>query len=670
MPILAFFIRGGSMNQIKIDQFLDFRFISNLQTNCSQNRLAFLVAKSNIKKNEYVYDLWKSDGLKHHKCVSLKNKSSYLFETDHTLLFAYEKSKAEEKKAKEEKVSFYYRYYLSDGRVEKAYEFPFPGTILNVLNNQLLLKASLTSKQHHLYLDDKDERKKFIKEDKDAKLYEDINEIPFYFNGTGHIANIRNQLFLYDIQSKTIKPLVDSDFNVGIVKVSDDLKKIYYTGSQTTGIKRLTTHIFCYHMDTHETEILYHEDDFSVTNMYLVNGSIIMAGTDMKDFGINQNPDFFILKHKKLELLTIYRGSIGNSVGSDVRLGDSKKDVVVKDKLYFVSTVDDHCEIHSLDLNGTIKMDFQFNGAIDGLIYMNNQFYIVGQYRQKLQEIYQLHLIENKQLQLTRFNQSIMKNKHIATPKEIIVKGLNHVVKGFVLYPKDYDAKSTYPAILNIHGGPKTVYGKVYYHEMQYWANQGYFVCYANPRGSDGKGDAFADIRGKYGTIDYDDLMMFTDHVIQKIPQINTKQFFVTGGSYGGFMTNWIVGHNDRFKAAATQRSISNWLSFHGTSDIGFYFSKDQTAGHPMTDMDLLYEQSPIKYTKNVKTPLLFIHSDQDYRCPIEQAMQFYTLLKEQGLDTKFIWFKGETHELSRSGKPQARIKRLSDITTWFETHK
>lgn len=658
------------MNAIKINQFLDFKFISNIVTNESQNHLTFLVAKANQKKNEYNYDLWVSDGLKHHKCVSLKSKSSYIFETNETLLFAYEKSKAEEKKVKEEKYSIYYRYFLEDGRIEKAYEFSFPATIIKVLKGSLLLKATLTSKQHHFYLDQKEERKKFIKEDKDSKLYEDISEIPFYFNGLGHTANQRNQILLYDIALKTIKPLVDSDFNVGIVKVSTDQNRIYYTGSQATGIKRLTTHIFCYHVSSKETDILYHEDNFSVSNLYVFNDEIIVAGSDMKDFGINQNPDFFTLRHKKLELLTIYRGSIGNSVGSDVRLGDSKKDVIVDDKLYFVSTVDDHCEIHTLDLNGTIKMEFQFNGSIDGLVYMNHQFYIVGQYRQKLQEIYQLHLIENKQLQLTRFNMSVMKNKYIATPKEIIVKGPNHVVKGFILYPKDFDPNQSYPAILDIHGGPKTVYGKVYYHEMQYWANQGYFVFFANPRGSDGKGDAFADIRGKYGTIDYDDLMMFTDMVLAKTPQINKKQTFVTGGSYGGFMTNWIVGHTHRFKAAATQRSISNWLSFHGTSDIGFYFSKDQTAGHPLTDMDLLYEQSPIKYTKNVKTPLLFIHSDQDYRCPIEQAMQFFTLLKEQGVETKFIWFKGETHELSRSGKPQARIKRLHEITSWFETYK
>jgi len=667
---LAFFFRGEKMNTLRLDHFLDFRFLSGLQTNDAKNQLCFLVAKANEKKNDYAYDLWQSDGMKHRKLISLKNKGSYLFESDDTLLINFQKTKTEEKKVKEEKMSIYYRYDLNTQKLEHAYTFNFPATIIKVLNQKLLLKATLTSDEHHLYLDTPEQRKKWLAESKKQKAYEDINEIPFYFNGQGHVANQRQQLFLYDIETKTVKSLVDSGFNVGIVKVTDDLKKIIYTGSEMKGIKRLTTHVFSYNLETKETEILYHEDDCSIQNLYLIADRIIVAGTDMKDFGINQNPDFFVLQHKKLELLTIYRGTIGNTVGSDVRLGDSAKDVIIGNKLYFVSTVDDHCQIHSLNLDGSIKMEFQFNGAIDGLIYANNQFYAIGQYRQKLQEFYQLNLQENRLLQMSRFNQNVLKNVDVSTPKEILYKDISHVVKGFILYPKDFDEKKKYPLILDIHGGPKTVYGKVYYHEMQYWANQGYFVCYANPRGSDGKGDAFADIRGKYGTIDYDDLMKFTDLVIEKTPQIDTEQCFVTGGSYGGFMTNWIVGHTNRFRAAVTQRSISNWLSFHGTSDIGFYFSKDQTDGHPLTDLDKLYEQSPIKYTKNVKTPLLFIHSDQDYRCPIEQAMQFYTLLKEQGTETKLVWFKGETHELSRSGKPQARIKRLTEITSWFELHK
>ena len=163
--------------------------------------------------------------------------------------------------------------------------------------------------------------------------------------------------------------------------------------------------------------------------------------------------------------------------------------------------------------------------------------------------------------------------------------------------------------------------------------------------------------------------MNFTDKVLKKYTKIDPNHVFVTGGSYGGFMTNWIVSHTDRFKAAATQRSISNWISFYGTSDIGFYFVKDQTKGHPTFSTDKLWEQSPIKYADQVKTPLLFIHSDEDYRCPIEQALQFYTILKENGIDTRFAWFKGENHDLSRSGRPQSRVKRLEEITNWFDKY-
>jgi dipeptidyl aminopeptidase/acylaminoacyl peptidase len=257
----------------------------------------------------------------------------------------------------------------------------------------------------------------------------------------------------------------------------------------------------------------------------------------------------------------------------------------------------------------------------------------------------------------------------VAKPRPLIVKKHGYEVKGFVLMPKEYNPKKKYPAILDIHGGPKTVYGQIYYHEMQVWASKGYLVFFANPTGSDGKGDLFSDIRGRYGEVDYEDLMDFTDLVIRKYP-VDKNNMFVTGGSYGGFMTNWIIGHTKRFKAAATQRSIANWLSFYGTSDIGYYFAKDQTGGHPIYDLEKLWIQSPIKYLDAMETPLLIIHSDLDYRCPIEQAMQLFSLLREKGVTTRFVWFKGETHELSRSGKPHARIKRLEEITNWFDQFK
>lgn len=657
---------GSQMERIKLDEFLNYKYISGLSANPSQTLISFVVAKAALKKNDYFYDLYYSDGKKHSKALSLKNKGGFIWESDDTLLFPLTKNKKEEKAVKE-KNTFYYRYTISKNKVEKAYEFTFPATIMKVLlNHKLLLQANLSKDQHHLYLDRDDSRKKYLEEEEKKALYEDINEIPFYSNGSGFTANLRNQLFIYDINDQSINTLVDNDFNVGKVKVSDDLKDIFYTGQQMTGIKQLTTHVYCYHIDKNETEILYHENDYSISSIYLLGKDIVVAGTDMKAYGINQNNDFFILKNKKLHLLKKFGASIGNSIGSDSRLGSSPQDLTVGNKLFFVSTVDDHNELLTLDTLGNLQPEYIFNGAIDGLCVMNHQLYVIGLYRQKLQEIYCLDLNKHEQKQITKFNQSSFKNLYVAKPKEFIVKYKSFEIKGWVLYPNDFNPNISYPAILDIHGGPKTVYGKVYFHEMQYWANEGYIVFFANPRGSDGKGDAFADIRGKYGTIDYEDLMAFTNLVLKKVPSINPQKMYVTGGSYGGFMTNWIVGQTNRFKAAATQRSISNWLSFHGTSDIGFYFSKDQTDGHPNLDTTKLWDQSPMKYALSIKTPLLFIHSDLDYRCPIEQAMQLYTIIKENGVHTKLVWFKSETHELSRSGKPQARIKRLTEITEWF----
>lgn len=658
---------GEHMDQIKLDQFLNYKFISGLSSNPSMTSMAFAIAKADLKKNDYRYELFASDGIKHKKVVSLKNKGSFLWESDQSLLFPLEKNKADAKKHKD-KYAVYYRYHLDSRLMEKAYEFSFPASIVKVLKDQkLLLTANLSREQHHLYLDSEDDRKAFLEQEKKTSLYEDISEIPFYFNGSGFTANLRKQLFIYDIACQKITNLVDTDFNVGNIVVSDDLKVIYYTGKQMTGIKQLTTDIYRYDVDLHQTETLYHDNEYSISNIYLVKNRLIAVATDMLAYGLNQNDDFYILRDKKLHLLKKYGQSVENSLGTDCKLGLSPKNIASGDKLFFVTTIDDHTELHSINLNGIEQPEYIFNGSIDGITVLNEKIYVIGLYKQKLQELYYLDVSHHEQKCISSFNQKSLKNLYVAKPKEIIVDLRSHKVKGWVLYPKDYNPNHSYPAILDIHGGPKTIYGKIFFHEMQYWANEGYVVFYSNPRGSDGKGDDFSDIRGKYGTIDYDDIMAFTDKVIQKVPSIDKQRMFVTGGSYGGFMTNWIVGQTNRFKAAATQRSISNWLTFHGTADIGFYFSQDQTAGHPSDDTTKLWNQSPMKYAKNIKTPLLFIHSDMDYRCPMEQAIQLYTIVKQNGVMSKLVWFKGETHELSRSGKPQGRIKRLEEITNWFK---
>ncbi|WP_243678728.1 prolyl oligopeptidase family serine peptidase [Vulcanisaeta distributa] len=202
--------------------------------------------------------------------------------------------------------------------------------------------------------------------------------------------------------------------------------------------------------------------------------------------------------------------------------------------------------------------------------------------------------------------------------------------------------------------------------------SEGFAVIFMNPRGgSDGYDEEFADIRGHYGERDYEDLMEGLDYVIRNYDFIDPNRLGVIGGSYGGFMTNWVITHTDRFRAAITDRSISNWVSFFGASDIGPYFANDQIGGGENRDFWTYLEsytaKSPIMYVKNVKTPLLIIHSLEDYRCWFEQAIQLYTALKYLGKEVRMVVFPGgENHDLSRFGKPNHRIVRLRAIVDWF----
>lgn len=222
---------------------------------------------------------------------------------------------------------------------------------------------------------------------------------------------------------------------------------------------------------------------------------------------------------------------------------------------------------------------------------------------------------------------------------------------------------------VQVHGGPHTNYGYGFYLEFQLLAAQGYTVVYGNPRGSSGYGADFAKAaQGRYGTVDADDVLAIA-RAARRAHADPDAPVHLTGGSYGGFMTNWLVTQTDLFRSAVTQRSISNWLSFYGTSDIGYHFAEQEVGGTPWSDLQRLWDQSPLKHVANVSTPLLIVHSDEDHRCPVEQAEQLFVALKRLGKETRLVRFPGEGHELSRSGRPDRRVARLDAIVRWFEAH-
>ncbi|GKU81714.1 S9 family peptidase [Niallia sp. NCCP-28] len=285
-------------------------------------------------------------------------------------------------------------------------------------------------------------------------------------------------------------------------------------------------------------------------------------------------------------------------------------------------------------------------------------------------DLFLLNLETGEVKQLTDINKQFAKEHEFAEAEAIQFQSDDEwELHGWLMKPIGFKTGETYPLILEIHGGPHAMYANTYFHEFQTLAANGFAVLYINPRGSFGYGQHFVDaVRGDYGNKDYEDIMAAVDYILANFDFIDETRLGVTGGSYGGFMTNWMIGHTNRFKAAVTQRSISNWISFYGVSDIGYYFSDWQLKAD-LTDVETLWKHSPLAYVEKIETPLLILHGEKDLRCPIEQAEQLFIALKKQKKTTKFIRFPESNHELSRSGKPSLRIERLNYIKNWFKEH-
>ncbi len=272
---------------------------------------------------------------------------------------------------------------------------------------------------------------------------------------------------------------------------------------------------------------------------------------------------------------------------------------------------------------------------------------------------------------ITSLNAELLNARYIAAPERVAYTGADGwTIEGWILKPRGFDPSTKWPLVLEIHGGPHGAYGHSFFHEFQLLAGRGYAVLYTNPRGSHAYGDAFVRACvGDWGGKDYDDLMAGIDHALG-LGWVDADRLYVTGGSYGGFMTNWIVGHTDRFKAAVTQRSISNNVSAFGTSDIGWHFWQYEMGdATPWRDGHKLVDRSPLTYVTRVDTPLLILHAEKDFRCPIEQAEQLFVALKVLGKEAAFVRYQEDTHELTRGGKPKNRIDHARRIADWFDAH-
>lgn len=651
------------MEKLKISDLLDYKFLSGIVASPSGKKAAFLVKQANKEKNSYDSWAYIADFCtgEVRKLTSFGAESHLLFDSENTLLFSSVRKHEDKAKDGKEKTVFY-RLSLKGGEAERAFEIPYSvNDMKKMADGSYVFSATVDL--------NKPEDEDGLKEYQD---YHIIEELPYWENGAYFVSRFRNTLFTYQEEEGVCERVTAPLFAVSGFELSGE--NIVYTGVSYDQVLPMKNGMYGYDCRTKTTTEYVKDGDMHI-GLFGCCGEgrdlkVFFAGSTMDKYGSGQYPDLYVWENGKAALFAKHGNSVGSVPTGDISLGGGKKFLVKEGVPYFTSCARTRGPVLSAK-DGCVSAAVDFDGSVDCFCQVEGGFAMVGRTPGKLQEIYLYDSASNTYRQISDLNGAALKDRYVGELHPAGFTDSDGVdIDGWVILPKDYDPSKKYPAILDMHGGPRVAFGNTMFHEMQVFANNGYFVMLCNPRGGDGRGDEFADLREKYGTIDFQDFMEFVDHVCEQYPAIDTARIGVTGGSYGGWMTNWIIGHTDRFAAAVSQRSFSNWLSDFGCSEIGFSFDVNENGGKtPWTAPKELWERSPVAYADRVKTPTMFIHSLKDYNCPLSEGMQMFAAIKYHGVPSKAVLFEGENHELSRSGKPLHRMRRLKEMNDWFDLY-
>ncbi|MCL1996374.1 MAG: S9 family peptidase [Defluviitaleaceae bacterium] len=657
---------------IKIDEFKNFTFLNRLKYSPDGTKSAVVGSKASFV-NDYHKTIFVDKGEGYFPLTSVIGKvGSYIWLCDEHILFAETRcKKAKEKIEKGHELTAFQKIGVSGG--EAIWQFNIPAVVESIESlpkDTFLVKTLFDNTRPNLEGKSKGEAEALLKEHKKEADYQVIDELPYWFNGRGFINKKRQRLATFCKKGGLVYITGPMD-DVASHKLSPCKKFVLFYGDRAPfDIHDTKSNLYLLNIETGEEKALLPEK-MLIRYFDFWEDKVVLAASTGEKLSLNENPCFYLVGQdgQGFKKLAEYDRSVGTCATTDSRFNGGTVAKVYGDSYYFTSLIGFNADVHKLCLaSGKIENVTNSGANVEMFDITDDAIIYTCMNGLELQEVYELK--DGTTTKKSNFNEAALENKKLSTPEHhTITDPDGFEIDGWVMKPVCYKPGQKYPAILDIHGGPKAAYGDMYFHEMQYWANCGYFVMFSNPRGGDGKGNEFSDIRGKYGTVDYDNLMQFTDEMCAKYPDIDTTRLGVTGGSYGGFMTNWIVGHNTKFAAAATQRSICNWISKSNTTDIGYFFNTDQIQADAWGDLEKIWWHSPLKYAPNVKTPTLILHSDEDYRCWITEAYQWFTALKIHGVETRLHIFKGENHELSRAGKPDHRVRRIKEITDWMDKY-
>jgi dipeptidyl aminopeptidase/acylaminoacyl peptidase len=501
-------------------------------------------------------------------------------------------------------------------------------------------------------------------ESKDRSDVRHYKNTSYKFNDTGWFDDRRTHLWIVDVKSGSAKQITEgNDWNDSGPRWSPDGTRIAFVSNRTGKEydENRNTDVWVIAADGGALTKISDHDEADNSPRWSPDGKSIAFTGEVHD-----------RDHPKIWLAPATGGvaSVLAANGLDLIPGGLEWSDDGK-SLYFETGVKGENHLFRVDLarksieqvtsGARAVRNVDFNGRTNTMVYTANDF-------KHLDDLYVSDLNGRNERKLTSLNEALWKQLQLAYVERFTYKSAdNWDIDGFLVKPINWQEDKKYPLILSVHGGPAGQYGVDWDHEFQVYAAKGYAVLFTNPRGSTGYGQKFErGIVNEWGGKDYQDIMNGVEAALKRYSWIDAEHMGVTGGSYGGYMTNWIVGHTDRFKAAVTLRSVSNFISDDGTRD-GAYGHAPDFEGDIFQKFELYWDRSPLKYAKNVKTPTLILHSDNDFRVPIEQGEQWFRALKHFGVTTEIVFFPRENHNLTRTGEPKHLIESLNWQLYWFD---
>lgn len=659
--------------RLEIEDILSYTFLSGLTVSPDGTKCAFVANRCDEASNGYRSCIYVLDCRTRQvkQMTTLGQERKVLWLDNDTILFpAMRDEELRQKVRQGEEWTCYYALSLHGGEATEYMRVPKRVLDIQVIDrDRFAMTADYDLDHRDPHALPEEERSAYLKERAEQKeSYYVADELPFRNNGLGIHNGIRSALFVFDRRTGVVKKISEDAQNVDFFQVSRN--RIIFSPKRFTKDqpKIFQGGISLYNADTGELRVNVDEVSYRIRYCGFMGETPVFVGSDGKRYYYQENPYFFYIDESdgKEHIFARNEDSAENTIGSDVRYGSNPHFAADKNRLCYLRTMDNHAHLMQVDERGAFSRITTQAGSVDGVVMCEGGFVIVAMRANRLQELYFLEE-DGKETQLTFFNEWVQEARTLSSPEEVYFESDGRSLAGVVMEPVGHSKGEKAPCILYIHGGHKCAFGIAFYHEMQVWANRGFYVIFCNPRGSDGRDNEFFEITGKYGEWDYEDIMAFTDFCVQTFPDIDEERMGVGGGSYGGFMTNWVIGHTGRFRCAVSQRSISSWATMFVNSDTSYQFPMYQPDSDIWHNIGFYWDHSPLKYADRCKTPTLFIHSDEDYRCPLSEGVSMFNALKYNGVEARMCVFRGENHELSRSGKPKNRINRLKEMTAWFE---